>query len=154
MKRGFSIVAFVAVLVPVLAQAQGVEVERGLEQRYYVAEVPPGGEVQVGVKLPRNSLIAKTSVFVDTTDKGEKMDWKSCSIDTKACEIGKARIVGFVRAEKPKWEEMAVNVKSTSDQVLFVKLQVNFQEQSGGETDPSGCFDVEKCGFSEVIAGK
>lgn len=152
MNRGLSIIAFVIALVPALGQAQGVEIERALEQRYYVAEIPPGGEVQVGVKLPRESLIAKTSIYVDTADKGQKMDWKTCSIDTRKCEVGNARIVSFIRAEKPKWEELAVNVRSTSSQVLYVKIQVNVQPQAG--EDESGCGEYEKCGFSEIISAK
>ncbi len=144
--------ALAAVLVPVLGQAQGVEAERALEQRFYVAEIPPGGEVLIGVKLPRNALIAKTSVYVDSTDKGQKMDWSTCNIDTKKCEIGDARIVGFVRAEKDKWEELAVNVRSSSGQVRFAKIQVNFQPQAG--EDESGCGEYEKCGFSNVVTAK
>lgn len=152
MNKGLFIVALIVALVPALGQAQGVEIERSLEQRFYVAEIPPGGEVQVGVKLPRESLIAKTSVFVDTSDKGQKMDWKTCSIDTRKCEVGDARIVSFIRAEKPKWEELAVNIRSTSSQVLYAKIQVNLQPQAG--EDESGCGEYEKCGFSEIIAGK
>jgi hypothetical protein len=149
---GFSIIALAAVLAPVIGQAQGVEIERSLDQRFYVAEVPPGGEVRVGVKLPRDSLIAKTSVFVDSTDKGQKMDWKTCNIDTRKCEIGDARIVGFVRAEKATWEELAVNVTNSSDQVRYAKVQINFQPQAG--EDESGCGEYEKCGFSEVMSSK
>jgi len=152
MNRGLLIATVAALFAPALGQAQGVEIERGLEQRYFVAEVPPGATVQVGVKMPRDALIAETKVFVDTMDKGEKMDWSACDVDTKKCKIGDARIIGYHRVEAAKWEQLAVDVKSTSDQVRYAKIQVNFQPQSG--SDESGCEDVEKCGFSKTLESR
>jgi hypothetical protein len=128
--------------------------EGALRLRHFTAELPagaPGDVVQVGVKLPKNALIAKTEVLVDSADKGDRKDWSECDIDDKSCAIGDAHIVRFHRGEQELWQELAVDVRNDGAEARFVKLKVLFQPQSG--KDRSGCSRTNpQCGFASNLS--
>ena len=127
--------------------------EGALRLRHFTAEMPagaPGEVVQVGVKLPKNALIAKTEVYVDDMDKSDRKDWSKCDIEDRNCAVGDARIVRFHRGEHDRWQELAVDVQNEGDLTRFVKLKVLFQPQSGRDT--SGCSrNNPECGFSRDV---
>ena len=128
--------------------------EGALRLRHYTAELPagaPGEVVQVGVRLPKNALIAKTEVLVDETDKGDRKDWAKCDLEDKSCTVGDARIVRFHRGKMDSWQELAVDVRNDGNETRFVKLKVLFQPQSG--EDRSGCSRTNpQCGFASNLS--
>ncbi|KPK57779.1 MAG: hypothetical protein AMJ59_17865 [Gammaproteobacteria bacterium SG8_31] len=124
-------------------------VEGPLRLRYFTAEIPPapdGGKVRVGVKLPLGAKIAKTEVFIDTEDKGERKDWAKCDIEKKTCDIGDSSIVAFHRENRDEWQDLAVDVRSDAGEPRYAKISVLFQPQSG--FDNSGCNRNNlRCGY-------
>lgn len=128
--------------------------EGALRLRHFTAEMSagaPGEVVQVGVKLPKNALIAKTEVLVDDTDKGDRKDWSKCDIKDRTCAIGDARIVQFHRDEMERWQQLAVDVRNDGGKTRYVKLKVLFQPQSG--KDRSGCSrNNPQCGFASNLS--
>jgi hypothetical protein len=152
---GLLLTALVAMLVAAtVAQAGGKTgkggVEGSLRLRYFTAEIPPapdGGTVRLGVKLPLGAKIAKTEVFVDTEDKGERKDWAKCDIEEKTCAIGDARIVAFHRENLDQWQDLGVDVASDASEPRYAKISVLFQPQSG--FDKSGCNRANlRCGYA------
>ena len=127
--------------------------EGALRVRYFTAEIPPaseGGQVRVGVKLPLGDKIARTLVFIDSEDKADRKDWSKCDVEKKTCAIGDARILRFHREDREKWQDLAVDVESSTQAPRFVKLTVRFQPQSG--FDRSGCSRTNmRCGYAGPV---
>jgi hypothetical protein len=128
--------------------------EGALRLRHFTAELPagaPGEVMQVGVRLPKNALIAKTEVLVDSADKGNGKNWSKCDVNDKTCAIGDAHIVRFHRGDQERWQELAVDVRNDGAEARFVKLKVLFQPQTG--KDRSGCSrNNPQCGFASNLS--
>ncbi len=124
--------------------------ESDLKLRYFTAEVPRNGKVQLGVKLPLGAKIARTKVFVDAQDRGTRKDWSKCDIEKKTCSIGDVQILGFHRSNEEKWQQLSVDLASTGDQPRYAKITVLYQTQSGA--DRTGCNRTSaRCGFSGPV---
>jgi hypothetical protein len=153
-KKIFAVV-LLAILLPAAPFATASS-GPALDERYFVAEIPPasaGGTVQVGVLLPRGAKIARTEVQVAATELGPRMDgWSDCDIDTRSCQLADASIIRFHRNETETTQELAADMRNTSAESRFVKLTVIFQPQTG--FDHTGCEDTDKCGFSRPIEKK
>ena len=153
-KKLFAVV-LLAVLLPAAALAAAGS-EPALDERYFVAEIPPasaGGTVQVGVLLPRGAKIARTIVQVAATELGPDVDgWSDCDTDTRSCQLADASIIGFHRNETETAQELAADMRNTGAESRFVKLTVIFQPQSG--FDHTACEDTDKCGFSRPVQEK
>lgn len=149
--RKFAI-GLLATFIPAIAAA-GVGSTAALDERYFVAEIPPasaGGTVQVGVLLPRGAKIARTKVQVAETDLGREMDgWSDCDTETKSCELAETSIIRFHRNETETAQELAADMQNTGTEPRYVKLTVIFQPQSG--SDHTGCEDTDNCGFSRPV---
>jgi hypothetical protein len=141
-----------AILLPTAALAAAGS-GPALDERYFVAEIPPapaGGTVQVGVLLPRGAKIARTEVQVAATELGPDIDgWSDCDTDTRSCELAETSIIRFHRNDTETAQELAADMRNTGPESRFVKLTVIFQPQSG--FDHTGCEDTDKCGFSRPI---
>lgn len=154
MRSGWMLLVVLAVLAGASdAYARRPGTEGALRLRFFTAEIPPasqGGEVRVGVKLPLGAKIARTEVFIDSEDKGDRKGWAKCNIKTKACTIADARILRFHRESGEQWQQLAVDVENSAEQSRFVKLSVLFQPQSG--FDRSGCSrNNKRCGLSGPV---
>jgi hypothetical protein len=148
-------VVLLAMLLPAAAFAAAGS-GPALDERYFVAEIPPasaGGTVQVGVLLPRGAKIARTEVQVAATELGPDIEgWSDCDTDTKSCKLAETSIVRFHRNETETAQELVADMRNTGAESRFVKLTVIFQPQSG--FDHTGCEDTKKCGFSRPIQNK
>ena len=145
-----------AAVVAAIMAAPGAEAGYGkggegdLKFRYFTAEVPANGKVQLGVKLPLGAKIARTQVFADAQDKDTRKDWSKCDIKKKTCSIGDVRILGFHRSDEEEWQQLSVDLEATSDQPRYAKLAILYQTRSG--TDKSGCTRASaRCGFSGPV---
>lgn len=154
---GIMLTALVAMLIGAAAAQAGKfgkgAVEGPLRLRYFTAEIPTaadGGMVRLGVKLPLGAKIAKTEVFIDTEDKGERKDWARCDVEKKTCDIGDSRIVAFHRDNRDEWQDLAVDVRSDAAEPRYAKIAVLFQPQSG--FDNSGCNRNNlRCGYMAAV---
>lgn len=148
-------VVLLAIVLPAAALAAAAS-GSALDERYFVAEIPPaaaGGTVQVGVLLPRGAKIARTEVQVAATELGPDIDgWSDCDTDTRSCQLADASIIRFHRNETATAQELAADMRNTGAEPRFVKLTVIFQPQSG--FDHTGCEDTDKCGFSRPVREK
>ena len=153
-KKIFAVV-LLAILLPAAPFATASS-GPALDERYFVAEIPPasaGGTVQVGVLLPRGAKIARTEVQVAATELGPRMDgWADCDTHTKSCRLAETSIIRFHRNETETVQELAADMQNTGAESRFVKLTVIFQPQSG--FDHTGCKDTDKCGFSRPLRQK
>lgn len=147
------LIVLIAVLIPALAQSQASR-SRSLNVRFFVAEIPPasqGGTVQVGVKLPIAARIARTVVEVAKTNLGsDRRGWSGCDIETRACDMAAAGIIRFHRQNVDNVQELAADMRNTSDQPIYAKVTVTFQPASG--RDRTGCGRAAECGFSRAAS--
>ena len=153
MKRLLILLVTAGALLSVTAHATRLGTEGALRQRHYSVEVQPGQSIQVGVRLPSRARIARTRVFVDAQDRGDRAgDWAECDIESKECSIGDSRIIRFHRSEEGTWQRLAVDVENSSAETRWVRVLVLFQPVSG--RDRSGCSRGQpRCGFSNPVPG-
>lgn len=148
MKRLFVLLLTATALLATTASANRLGMEGALRQRHFSAEANAGEAIQVGVRLPSRARIARTRVFVDSQDRGDRAgDWAECDIEERTCEIGDSRIIRFHRSEEGTWQKLAVDVENGSGDARWVRILVLFQPVSG--RDRSGCNRGQpRCGFS------
>lgn len=148
MKRLFVLFITVGTLLASTAYANRMGVEGALRQRHFSAEASAGEAIQVGVRLPSRARIARTRVFVDSQDRGDRAgDWAECDIEEKTCSIGDSQIIRFHRSEEGDWQKLAVDVENGSAETRWVRILVLFHPVSG--RDRSGCSRTQpRCGFS------
>lgn len=147
------LIVLIALLIPALAQSQASR-SRSLNVRFFVAEVPPadqGGTVQVGVNLPRGARIARTEVEVAASNLGaDRRGWSKCDIETKACDMADSSIIRFHRTDVENAQELAADMRNTSNETRYAKVTVTFQPRSG--RDRTGCGRAAECGFSRAVS--
>jgi hypothetical protein len=152
MKRLLVLLLTAGSLLVTTVHASRMGTEGALRQRHFSAEASAGQSIQVGVRLPSRARIARTRVFVDSQDQGDRTgDWAECDIEKKTCSIGDSRIIRFHRSEESsdegRWQKLAVDVENGSAETRFVRILVLFQPVSG--RDRSGCNRAQpRCGFS------
>ncbi len=147
------LIVLTAMLIPTLAQSQAAR-SRSLNVRFFVAEVPPadqGGTVQVGVNLPRGARIARTLVEVADTNLGaDRRGWSRCDNETRACDMADTSIIRFHRNNVENAQELAADIRNTSNETRYAKVTVTFQPVSG--RDRTGCGRAAECGFSRAAS--
>jgi hypothetical protein len=153
MKRLLILLMTVCALLATTTYASRTGTEGALRQRHFSAEVEPGQSIQVGVRLPSRARIARTRIFVDSQDRGDRTgDWAECDIESRECSIGDSRIIRFHRSEEGTWQRLAVDVENGSAETRWVRIMVLFQPASG--RDRSGCSRAQpRCGFSNPVPG-
>lgn len=145
-----------AVMLPLSASAW-VGYSKTFEVREYTAEVPAAkgapSVMRVGVKLPRAAEIPKVEVFVDRTEFGdEEGKWSTCNINSKKCEIDKARIVRFHRKKHQDWQELSVEVENSSEsETRYARLRVTYKDPAGQDRTGCGTGVTIECGFAEAV---
>ena len=155
MKKLLVLLLTAGALSATVVQAGWFGTEGALRQRHFSVEVNAGESIQVGVRLPSRARVARTRVFVDSQDRGNRIgDWAECDIEKKTCSIGDSRIIRFHRSEERSdagnWQRLAVDVENDSGETRWARILVLFQPVSG--RDRSGCNRVQsRCGFSNPV---